>query len=70
MTRTKVIDQHKLSGVYVETQFKNQRDADLMSDYVNIGIFNDWESFEILREANFIGLNSIPIDFISLMDLP
>lgn len=42
----------------------------MTSDYLNSGIFNEWESYEILREANFSCLNSLPLDFLALMDHP
>ena len=57
-------------GVYAETQFKNQREGDLTSDHVNCDIFNDWESHEILREANIIALNALTLDIAALMDVP
>lgn len=41
-----------------------------MSDHVNSDMFNEWESFEILREANTSCLNSMPLDIVALMDVP
>lgn len=39
------------------------------SDYINAG-YSDWESYEILREANAKLFNSLPLDFVALINLP
>ena len=37
---------------------------------MNVGLFDDQQSYELLREANANAFNSLPIDLISLMDVP
>ena len=69
-SKTKMFEFSQFKGVYVETQFKNQRENDPSSDYVNTLLFNEWESFEILRDSNVCLLNSLPIDIIAFMDVP
>ena len=56
--------------MYAETQFKHQINDDTTSDFVNSKIFRNSQSHSILREANINALNSIPRDFIGLMDVP
>ena len=85
VSRTKIIDQHHMEGIVVETEFRHQRlkelkegeevephkrKEDLRSDYVNSGIFNDLESYRILEEVNNNALNSMPLDIMGLMDVP
>lgn len=59
-----------MKGIFVETQFKHTVANDFQSDFVNSDIFSDWESYQILNEANHNLLNSLPIDFIGIMDVP
>lgn len=70
MSRTKLIKQHLLSGAYVETQFKHRQKGILTSDYINSSLFDDQQSYEILKEANMNAFNSLPIDYVALMDVP
>lgn len=70
LSTTKIINQQFISGVYAETQFKHIIDDDLTSDTINSKIFKNSQSFSLLREANMNVLNSIPLDFIGLMDMP
>ena len=37
---------------------------------MNSEVFSNWESFQILLEANMHTLNTLTNDFVSLMDLP
>lgn len=69
-SKTKMIEQHNIQGVYVETQFKNVIADDLNSDFICTGIYNDDEIYSTLRETNMVAMNSCPIDFLGLMELP
>lgn len=69
-SRTRVIEQHHFNGIYAETEFKHQRGLDLLSDHINSQLFNNNESNHILSIVNNQALNSFPLDFLGLMDLP
>lgn len=70
LCKAKIIDQHDIQGVYVETQFKHLIKNDLTSDYVNSRIFDNSQSYRLLRETNINALNSFPNDFLGLMEVP
>lgn len=42
---------------------------DLTSEHINV-CFDDWESYNILREANAKLFNSIPLDYVALINNP
>lgn len=69
LVKAKQIDQHDVQGVFVESQFKHQIRGDLTSDYVNSRIFDNNQSYQLLRETNVNALNSFPNDFVGLMDV-
>ena len=41
VSRSKLIDDHQMEGIYVESEFRHQCEGDLRSDYVHSGIFDE-----------------------------